>query len=32
VTAPELPRVGQWELRPHDTWRHRSYPRPGNGS
>jgi hypothetical protein len=28
VAAPELPRAGQRELRPQDTWRPRSWPGP----
>jgi hypothetical protein len=28
MAAPELPRAGQRELRPQDTWRPRSCPRP----
>jgi hypothetical protein len=32
VTVPELPRAGQRELRPQDTWQPRSYPGLGNGS
>jgi hypothetical protein len=28
VAAPKLPRAGQWELRPQDTWRPRSWPGP----
>jgi hypothetical protein len=32
VTAPELPRAGQQELEPQDTWRPRSCPGLGSGS
>jgi hypothetical protein len=32
AAAPELPRAGQWELRPQDTWRPRSCPGPGSAS
>jgi hypothetical protein len=32
VAAPELPRVGQRELEPQDTWRPRSCPGLGSGS
>jgi hypothetical protein len=32
VAAPELPRAGQRELEPQDTWRPRSYPGLGSGS
>jgi hypothetical protein len=32
VAAPELPRAGQRELEPQDTWRPRSCPRLGSGS
>jgi hypothetical protein len=32
VAAPELPRAGQRELEPQDTWRHRSSPGLGSGS
>jgi hypothetical protein len=32
VTAPELPRAGQRELEPQDTWRPRSCPGLGSGS
>jgi hypothetical protein len=32
VAAPELPRAGQRELEPQDTWRPRSYPELGSGS
>jgi hypothetical protein len=32
VAAPELPRAGQRELEPQDTWRPRSCPGPGSGS
>jgi hypothetical protein len=31
VAAPELPRAGQRELEPQDTWRPRSCPRLGSG-
>jgi hypothetical protein len=32
VAAPELPRAGQRELEPQDTWRPRSCPGLGSGS
>jgi hypothetical protein len=32
VAAPELPRAGQRELGPQDTWRSRSCPGPGSES
>jgi hypothetical protein len=32
VAAPGLPRAGQRELEPQDTWRLRGYPGLGNGS
>jgi hypothetical protein len=32
VVAPELPRAGQRELRPQDTWQPRSCLGPGSGS
>jgi hypothetical protein len=32
VVAPELPRAGQRELEPQDTWWPRSYPGLGSGS
>jgi hypothetical protein len=32
VAAPELPRAGQWELEPQDTWRPQSCPGLGSGS
>jgi hypothetical protein len=32
VAAPELPRAGQRELEPQDTWRPQSCPGPGSGS
>jgi hypothetical protein len=32
VTTPELPRAGQQELEPQDTWRPRSCPGLGSGS
>jgi hypothetical protein len=32
VAAPELPRIGQRELEPQDTWRPRSCPGLGSGS
>jgi hypothetical protein len=32
VAAPELPRAGQRELEPQDTWRPQSCPEMGSGS
>jgi hypothetical protein len=32
VAAPELPRAGQRELEPRDTWRPQSCPGLGSGS
>jgi hypothetical protein len=32
AVAPELPRAGQRELGPRDTWRPRGCPGPGSGS
>jgi hypothetical protein len=32
VAAPGLPRAGQRELRPQDTWRPTELPRAGSGS